>query len=60
MAIKKSEITITEANGWYQVVVRDCCVTEPFKSKDAAYRDYIKQLIDAVEDARAALIIQTW
>jgi hypothetical protein len=55
MAIKKSEIECIETDGWFQIVIRDHCVTEPVRSKDAAYKGFIKELIDAIEEGQRVL-----
>ena len=53
--INVDEIRCTGGSGGWQVIVRDHCKTEPFNTKDEAYADFIKQLIDVVEGIEAAV-----
>ena len=53
MGIKKSEISITSnGNKDYQVVINNICVTDAFKTKEDAYKDYIRHLVNMIDDIR--------
>jgi len=59
--IKKKEIGIYKSNGWFQVTILGYCVTNEFRTRDAAYKDYIVKLLKAQNTAKKCLdSVPTW
>ena len=55
MRIKISDIKIIKTDGWYQLCIFDHVVTKEFRTENAAFKEYIKNLCNALNRAAKAL-----
>lgn len=55
MPVDKNDIRTASSEGWHEVLVQGVSVsTALHRTADEAYRDYIKQLLDEIEQLRGS------